>query len=188
MHLLVYHRKRGNTTSGLNVTDISTQRQKQNHPRSHDRGRRITIFIYQVMRTATKPDVSDVIGMTGNSQPTVSTAPIAQLTANIHRTKMQRLLLPTTVVQGLIDSHQPVLRLRVVCQACGGDTTLVLGPSSPKQRRRNRRRSQTRRVGEELPYLILRVKERVAPETTTASVAPSASSSRSKGRSLRQRV
>jgi len=192
MHVLVRHRKHGGTTSGLNASEVNPQRQKpthqdSKHPRGQDRGHRITIHVYQVAPAATKPDVSDIIGTTGSVSPPVLT-PIAQLTANVHRTRMQRLLLPTTVVQGLIDAGQPVLRLRVVCQACGGDTALVLGPSATKHRRRHHRRSQNRAAGGELPYLIMRVKDRVSTATTTVVPERPKGALRSSGRSLRHRV
>jgi hypothetical protein len=128
--------------------------------------------------------------MAGNGQ-----APIAQLTANVRRTRMQRLLLPTTVVQESLEAASPegrVLRLRVVCQACGPDTKLVLGPQPPvssgKQRRRQRRRKSYEQEGgsgkNRTPYLVIQAKARMVP---TPPVGTSRGGS-SNGRSLRRRV
>jgi hypothetical protein len=209
MFVLVRHRKgSGHSATGANATDgagphhqriVAEQNTSSLRGLDRDRGRRITIYVYQVeSATAAKPEaVSNKISA-GFRSSTLPAPPIAQLTANIRRTLMQRLLLPTTVVQESIDARSPVLRLRVVCPACDGDTSLVLRPSSSTaQRRRHRRRGGQTGRGErrrdQLPYLVIRVKERApnpatAPAASAAMTTTSATMSRTRGRSLRRRV
>lgn len=67
---------------------------------------------------------------------------IATVISVVRHTKWQRLLLPSTLVQNIMESAERTLKVKVVCINCGEDVELVLSRKNGKrQTRSNRRRS-----------------------------------------------
>ena len=77
--------------------------------------------------------------------PPKKTAPnlITTLDVDVRHTRWQKLILPTSVIQDVLDSSDKVLRLRIVCENCGSDVNPVL----VKKRRKRRARPANSRRG-----------------------------------------
>ena len=88
---------------------------------------------------------------------------ITTLDVDVRHTRWQKLILPTSVIQDVLDSENKILRLRIVCDNCGSDVNPVLvkkrtkrkvrPASSRRNSRRSRRKSRTQRRGPPLQGL-----------------------------------
>ena len=81
---------------------------------------------------------------------------ITTLDVDVRHTRWQKLILPTSVIQDVLDSDDKVLRLRIVCNNCEPDVNPVLVKRRPPRRkgrqtnsrrgsRKSRRKSRTQR-------------------------------------------
>lgn len=108
--------------------------------RRQDARKRITIVVYMLNdfeKTATYRMDGETVAATTTTGPSgESPSPIAQLTVQMRRTKWHRVLLPTTIVQKVLDSPGKVLRLRVACAECTDDMEVVLSPRKKKAPRK----------------------------------------------------
>lgn len=73
--------------------------------------------------------------------------PIAQLTVLVRKTSWHKVLLPTTIVQRVLDSSDKVLRLRVLCLECNDETEVVMTPRRTRNKKTGRKSTRTGRPG-----------------------------------------
>ena len=90
---------------------------------------------------------------------------ITTLDVDVRHTRWQKLILPTSIIQDVLDSDVKVLRLRIVCENCGTDINPVLVkrrprghrlqepglPNSRRGSRKSRRKGRTQRRAPSLP-------------------------------------
>lgn len=111
--------------------------------RRQDARKRITIVVYIVNGGEKKTATYRMDGEPAEEGPS-GESPIAQLTVRARRTRWHRVLLPTTILQKVLDSPGRVLRLRVACVECADDMEVVL---SPRRKTQSSYRDQLMRSG-----------------------------------------
>lgn len=89
--------------------------------------------------------------------------PIAQLTLQARKTNWHKVLLPTTIVQRVLDSADKVLRLRVVCLECDDEAEVVMRPRRAQKKKKTGKKiartgSQADGESRRSPVLIVNTK------------------------------
>lgn len=124
------------------------------HRERPDAGLRVvSANLYVLVRYKKKPRVKGTKNRSRRVRINIMNAPlhkkepdlITTLDVDVRHTRWQKLILPTSVIQDVLDSDDKVLRLRIVCNACGSDVNPVLVKRKPSGQRKVRPPLSSRR-------------------------------------------
>ncbi len=119
--------------------------------RRQERLRVVNANLYLLVRYRKRPKVKGSKHTSKRVRIKILNAPLHKkapdllttLDVDVRHTRWQNLILPTSVIQEVLDSDDNVLRLRIQCEDCGSDVSPVLVKRKPRNsQKRGRRKSR----------------------------------------------